>query len=122
MKPLEEELKSALKRQEAPAGFGGRVMARIALEPARPRAWFTSLALLFRYPRLRWAATAALALVTLAGVWEVRRHVERAKAAEARRQVMFALHLAGNKLNFAMRQASDIERRDSEFGGTEKSK
>jgi negative regulator of sigma E activity len=118
MKPLEEELKAALKRQEAPAGFAGRVMARIAAEPARPRTWLASL---FRYPRLRWAATAALAAVVLTGVWEVRRHEDRMKAEAARRQVMFALHFAGGKLNLAMRQASDIERRNSGFGGADKS-
>ena len=113
MKPLEEELKSALKRKEAPAGFAGGVMARIALEPAPPRTWLASL---FRYPRLRWAAPAALAAVVLTGVWVVRRHEERVKAEAARRQVMFALHFAGGKLNLAMRQASDIERRNSASG------
>lgn len=118
MKPLEEELKSALARQEAPAGFAGRVMARVAAEPARRP---TGLASFFRYPRLRWAATAALVFVTFAGVEAVRRHEEHMKAEAARRQVMFALHLAANKLNLAMRQANGIERRSAEFGGTQKS-
>jgi hypothetical protein len=121
MKPLEEELKSALRRQEAPAGFAGRVMARVASEPARRHPWLLTLRSFFEYPRLRWAATAALALVIVAGVAVARRHEERAKAEDARRQVMFALRLAGNKLNLAMRQANDIERRKSELAGTEKS-
>jgi hypothetical protein len=111
MKPLEEELKSALERKQAPAGFTARVMAQIAAAPPHPRVWRTTLASLFRYPRLRWAATAALALLIVAGVSLVRRHDERVKAEAAKNQVMFALHFAGSKLNLAMAHAEAIERK-----------
>ena len=114
MKPLEEKLKSALERREAPAGFTERAMARIAAAPPRPRAWRGALASLFRYPRLRWAATAALALLIVAGASLVRRHEERVRGETARRELVFALRFAGNKLNATMREAHSIERRNSE--------
>ncbi len=111
MKPLEEELKSALEKNGAPAGFTGRVMARVAREPDRPRARLRRLAMLFRYPRLRWAATAALALLTVVGVWAVRQHEEHVKAEAAKSQVMFALRFAAGKLNLAMARAEAMERK-----------
>ncbi len=114
MKPLEEELKSALERQEAPAGFAGRVMARLPAETERHETWPSRLASLFKYPRLRWAATAALALVTIAGVWAVRRHEEHVKAEAAKAQVMFALRFAGGKLNHAMAQAEAMENKKTD--------
>jgi len=114
MKPLEEELKSALERREAPAGFTERVMAQIAATPQRPRVWRATLASLFRYPRLRWAATVVAAFLIVAGVSLVRRHEERLRGETARRELLFALRFAGNKLNATMREARSIERRNSE--------
>lgn len=116
MKPMEEELKSALEGREAPAGFTERVMARIPAVPPQRRSWRTTLASLFRYPRLRWAATAALALLIVTGANLVRRHEERVKGEAARRELVFALRFAGNKLNATMRQAGAIERRNAEPG------
>ncbi|PYV16116.1 MAG: hypothetical protein DMG21_13015 [Acidobacteria bacterium] len=122
MKPLEEELKSALVRQEAPAGFRGRLMGRIAAEPDRPWPRLRRLISLIGYPRLRWAAAATLALLTIAGVWAVRRQEDRRKVEFASSQVMFALRFAGSKLNLAMAHAEAIERKQASSESAMKSK
>ena len=88
MSPLENELKSAMGRREAPAGFTDRVMARIP--PPKRRAWSHS-----------WFAAAAAALIAIfgSGAYEyqkaerMRREGERAKA-----ELVMALEIASEKL------------------------
>ncbi|MFB3779461.1 MAG: hypothetical protein ACE141_17720 [Bryobacteraceae bacterium] len=87
MNRLEEVLRQALRREEAPPGFAERVLARLPEKPARPAPWIW----------LRWALAAtlcALLLVTVQFDTERRRHAEgeRAKA-----QVLTALRIAAEK-------------------------
>jgi hypothetical protein len=119
MNRLEDELKSALRRVEPPSGFTARVMARVDAQSPRPRRQWP--AWLFGTRHFAWAATAALALVVLVGVLLVQNRQERVKAEAAKREVMSALHFAGDKLNIAMRRAEAIGNQKSESGSPRKS-
>jgi hypothetical protein len=111
--PLEEALRKALRREEPPAGFAERVMARISREDAAVGAreavgpW-GRLAAAFRAPHPRWAAACA-AVALLAGGLEYRsQRLERAEGERARRQVMLALRITGSKLRLAQAHVQHI--------------
>jgi hypothetical protein len=78
MDPLEQQLKQALSRIDAPADFAGRVSAA-----ARPPAW--------RSPAL----AAGLVLLAVGGSVGWRRH----RGEVAREQVMAAMRITAGKLN-----------------------
>ena len=114
MKPLDDELRSALQRREPPAGFEERLLARIAREkPPAERGWLASLRGLVPVPRLRWVAAGVMAcLFIVAGAYRYRQiQRERAEGEMAKAQVMKAMHLASSKLNVALRKAHAIEHR-----------
>ena len=114
MKPLEDELRRALRRREPPPGFAERVLGRVRQEadarnpvstapgaqPARRIRWAGWS--LFG-PRFRLGLAAVVAVLVLAvslSVW--RRHREeqdRIAGAAARAQVMEALRITSAKLN-----------------------
>jgi len=81
---LEEELRSALSRQEPAAGFGARVSAA-----ARSRPSLRSL------PARRWLALAASIVVLLGAGEGYRWH----RGVEAKQQVLQAVRIAEVKLN-----------------------
>jgi hypothetical protein len=85
MSRLEDELRAALGREEPPAGFADRVLAR-----ARPAG----------FRRLRWVAALAACLALAAGGLVERERRERARGEMAKRQVMLALGITGSKLQF----------------------
>ena len=88
---FENQLKNALRPVEPPEGFADRVIARIERAPARPR--------VAHLPR--WVA--AIAASVLLGVivlhqWQMNR---KAQGLEARRQLIEALRVTGEKLDIA---------------------
>src|SRR5574337_1127704 len=111
MKPLEEELRRALRREEPPEGFTDRVLTRTATAPGGRAGWRQTVGSLFRMPGLRWAAAGTLAcLLVAAGIlhhWRVQR--EKAEGELAKVQVMKALRLASVKLNVARRKVQEID-------------
>jgi VIT1/CCC1 family predicted Fe2+/Mn2+ transporter len=113
MRPLDEELRAALKRPEAPAGFTQRVMARIAAEPASRTSRRDYLRALFRMPGLRWAAIAIAAglLLVIGAVQYEREQRARRQGEMAKEQLMQALHIASSKLNLARKKVQEIDRR-----------
>ena len=101
---LDDELRSALQRQEPPPDFAERVMARVAAAPARqaPRLWF-------RLPATRWAMAMAATVLLAVGCLEYRRYEgERAKS-----QVLLAVRIAASKLNKAQRKVQMISHRSN---------
>ncbi len=94
MNRLEEELKSALRREEPPEGFSDRVLARVAgheRQRQRSRRWFAM-------PVLRWAA-AAVIIIAAGGGFEYHKQVqERREGERAKQQVMLALRITSEKL------------------------
>ena len=92
MSRLDDELRAALGRREPPAGFAARVVARAAADAGRRRWWSV--------PRLRWAAALAACLVLAGGVEMERERRIRRQGELAKQQVMLALRITGNKLQF----------------------
>ncbi len=95
MNRLEEELKSALQREEPLEGFSDRVLARVAereRQRQRNRRWFA-------LPVLRWAAAAIIIIAAAGGSFEHYREVQRRREGErAKQQVMLALRITSEKL------------------------
>ncbi|MFN0124241.1 MAG: hypothetical protein ACKV2V_27390 [Blastocatellia bacterium] len=116
---LENQLKSALRRREAPPDFADRVLAQVAELPARITPWTRFLAM-FRLPSVRFAMAGALAcLLVMAGLTVFRQRQERLRAEGelARAQVMFAFQIASSKLNRAKQKIAAVsERPDSGDG------
>lgn len=106
---LEDALKTALRRENAPDGFAAAVLTRVAqrdsVADAEQRNWFA----VFSQPLLRWAAFAAvsIALITSAVYY---RHLqrERAQGEAAKQQLMLALRIAGSKLQLAKEKVHEI--------------
>jgi len=114
MRPLDDELRSALRRRDPPAGFAGRVMARLTARPAPRAGWREALRSLFRMPRLRWVAVGIAACLLLAiGVVQSQRR-QRAQGEIAKEQLKQALHIASSKLNLARKRVQEIDRRSPE--------
>jgi hypothetical protein len=86
---LEDELRRALARQDAPVGFAERVLARGRREPHGAR---------------RWLAAAAMVVVAAgaAGAW--RQH----QGYEAKREMMLALRLAAAPMHRIQLEVKDI--------------
>ncbi len=103
MDRFEKELREAMGRVEPPAGFAGRVLARVAAEQAKPglleRMW-TAVSM----PRIRLAAVAAaMCLVVFAGIGFQREARRRAEGEKAKQQVMMALEITAQKMHLAQR-------------------
>ena len=90
---FERQLREALRPVDPEEGFEQRVMARVAGEPRRSRArvtrWTASLAL---------AASVAFAAILGVHQWQERREQQ---GLEARRQLLEALRVTGEKLDVA---------------------
>jgi hypothetical protein len=95
---LDDELRSALKRREPPAGFTDRVAARARVTRAESvSTWRRTL---------QWATACAVATVLLVGAGgEYRRRQEGERAKE---QVVLALRMAGSRLSFAQRMVLEL--------------
>jgi hypothetical protein len=92
MREFEDELRSALRRQEPPAGFAERILARTRPKSTR-RSWVA-------------AAIAAGLLLSLGGV-EYRQYEGR----KAKRELLLALEIAGSKLSIAQEKISHLSQR-----------
>ena len=123
MNRFDDELRLALRREEPPPDFTGRVMARIAPLPSeekqeKPRektGWLRKLTEFFQPPRMKWmkwamtGAMAVLLIITGFGVYQ-RRENERRRLAEiaegerAKEQVMLAMRIASATLNVAQKK------------------
>lgn len=91
-KDFEEQLREALQPVEPDEGFEHRVMARIGREPARSRVKVT------RWVSVALAASVAFAAIIGTQTWQARREQE---GLEARKQLIEALRLTGEKLDVA---------------------
>ncbi|HSP14413.1 MAG TPA: hypothetical protein VLV78_06655 [Thermoanaerobaculia bacterium] len=83
-----------MQRKEPPPGFRDRVV-----QSANRR-------------HLNWRAVAAtLMLTAVLGGWTVHTIAERRAGERARREVLLALHIAGEKVHYAQSQVQDIGRK-----------
>ena len=106
-KDFEQQLREALRPVEPEEGFEQRVMARVAREGSRARTKVT------RWVSLALAASVAFAAIVVTHEWQVRREQE---GLEARKQLIEALRLTGEKLDVAY-QAVNRESQPSEDDG-----
>jgi negative regulator of sigma E activity len=91
-KDFEQQLREALQPVEPAEGFEQRVMARLAREGSRRHAKVT------RWVSVALAASVAFAAIVGTQQWQARREQE---GLEARRQLLEALQLTGEKLDLA---------------------
>ena len=92
MREFEDELRSALRRQEPPAGFADRVVAR-----TRPKGTHRN-----------WVAAAiAAGLLLSMGGFEYRQYEGR----KAKRELLLALEIASSKLSIAQAKISHLSQR-----------
>jgi hypothetical protein len=107
--PIEDELRRALRRQEAPPDFARQVLARIA-EPSSIRqiardSWWR----IFTQPLVRWAAVSATAAsLVIGGIHYRSVERDRARGEAAKQQLMLALRIAGSKLQLAKARVNEI--------------
>jgi len=106
MKPFEEELKKALERREPSADFTARVLARVAEADAQKSVSFWRT--LWSAPAWRLGlATAAAALLMLTGGGVYQHREREAKGLAAKRQLLLALQITGNKLQRIQEQVKE---------------
>jgi hypothetical protein len=106
---IEEQLKNALRRQDAPSDFTEKILARVAAHHPVPQVRSDPWWSIFTQPLVRWAAiTATASLLVIGGIHyrSVRR--ERAQGQAAKQQLMLALRIAGSKLQLAKAKVNEI--------------
>ena len=110
MTHTDEDLKSALRRCEAPEGFTDRVLARVANEQAVESTSRRESGLnIFSRPVLPWATVAVASVALIAGGIHYRNvQRERAQGEAAKQQLMLALRIASSKLQLAKAKVNDI--------------
>ncbi|HWX91326.1 MAG TPA: hypothetical protein VNY29_01740 [Terriglobales bacterium] len=106
MDHFEEQLRTALRREEPDANFSTGVLARLAEERDRV-AWWR-----LRLPQLRFAIAMALLVAVFGfGLYRYEQQRQRAAGRAARQQVMVALRIAGAKIHLAQTKVQGIAQR-----------
>jgi len=118
MNRFEDELRNALRRQEAPDGFADRVTARVAEKSSRESksTWRDSWLRIFAQPfaaanLLRMAAvTMVIVALVVGGIHyrNVQVQRERARGEAAKVRLLLALRIAGSKLQLAKARVDQI--------------
>ena len=95
MNGLENRLREALKHEDPPSGFAERVLARA--NESNQNAWIG----FFTRRRLSVALACALCLVFVIGGMEYhQQRIEKARSEAAKQQLVLALQIAGEQLQF----------------------
>jgi hypothetical protein len=105
MNRLEETLRQALRREEPPEGFAQRVLARVASPAPAPGPWVW----------LRWAVAAALPLVLLLAFQYNAERRRRAEGERAKTQMLTALRITADKLEYAREKVLRVTSRGAEM-------
>jgi len=102
---LEEELRNAMRREEPPEGFAGRVLAQV--QETKQSAWTG----IFALRNLRWALAGAMCLaLAVAGIEYKRAQDEHARGEAAKQQLMLALRITADKLQLAQEKVQQHSR------------
>jgi len=94
MSDFEHELRSALRREDAPSGFAARVMAHTAARAAPRRAGWLA------------AAIAACLLLSVGGF-----EYHQYRGRKAKQELLLALEIASEKLNVVQKKVSAVSQR-----------
>ena len=101
---IEKDLKDALKRKSAPAGFAETVMKKIEVEDRRSRLSGQPV-----FHGNRWRAVAAATLLTaVIGGWAAHQVAERREGERAKEEVLLALRITSEKLSDAREHVNEI--------------
>jgi hypothetical protein len=105
MTRLEDQLRAALQHEEPPAGFADRVLGLAAeQERRRGRSFWFQFRNMFAVRRLSWTAAVVTIAVVASGVGLRIQEQRRAEGEAAKRQVMLALRITGEKWQVAAKQ------------------
>ena len=105
---FDDDLRRALRPDDAPAGFEARVLAKVARERSD-----TGVPLPAGRPRRYPLVAAAIALLAAGGAWVYERQRTTEEAAErAAREARIALQIASEKLIAVQRRVNDPGSRD----------
>ena len=115
MSNLEDNLKAALERTDPPPGFSGRVLARLNGQAPPKVAWWDLLSVLLRPPRIQWVALSVILsiMIPFAGIRYQKERRLRTEGEKAKEQLVFAVHIAGNKLHRVQQKVLEIGRMDT---------
>ena len=115
MSNLENNLKAALERTEPSPEFAGQVLARLNGQSHPKLAWWDMFRVLLRPPRIQWVALSIILsiMIPFAGVQYQKERRRRAEGEKAKDQLVFAVHVAGNKLHRVQQKVLEIGRMDT---------
>ena len=106
---LEDALREALRRQDAPEQFTASVVSRVAQNSTALKAEKTSWRSILARPLVQWPAIAAVSVCLIFGGVRYRNlQRERAEGETAKQQLMLALRIAGSKLQLAKSKVNEI--------------
>jgi hypothetical protein len=104
MDDLEQQLKQALARKDAPTWLEAHVQEALRKTDRRP--WYARW---FVPAPFRWATAALAATLVIAGVWQHERAVhERAAGEAAKEQLMIALQITSSKLHIIQEKVEAV--------------
>ena len=107
MTRLEDQLRAALQHEEPPAGFADRVLGlAVERDERRERSLWFQFRSMFAVRRLSWAAAAVALVVVASGVGLRIQKERRVEGEAAKRQVMLALRITGEKWQVAAKEIS----------------
>ena len=117
---MDEQLRDALRREEAPPGFAERVLAAAWQQQAmRPSVAYWP-AWIRRHIVPVYATALVLIVAVVMGAWEYRRYEqERREGEAARQQVLLALRIASRKLQYAQTKVNAAGRQGNTAQGNE---
>jgi hypothetical protein len=115
MSNLEQDLKAALERIDPSPEFTGRVLARLNGQSSPRVAWWDMLSVLLRPPRIQWVALSVIlsVMIPFAGIQYRNERRQRTEGEKAKQQLVFAVHIAGNKLHRVQQKVLEIGRTDT---------
>ena len=110
MEDLEQQLKNALARKDAPEWLEAKVLAAAAREPERRRTWRPQW--MFA-GRLRWASAVVAGALLISGVtWQQHERAvqDRAAGEDAKARLELALRITSTKLRKIEQRLNDVGR------------
>lgn len=108
MNNFEQNLRRALQRQDPPAGFADRVLARAKQGSQEKSARQTIWAALDSWGGLRWATACALCVLLAASGALYEHDIQQRRGEAAKEQLMLALRITGSKLQIAQQSLEQI--------------
>ncbi len=108
MKPLDDQLREALRRRDPGPEFTARVLARAAAAPRKRESVWRRFPAALGGMNLRWATAALACLLVVAGGIGYHERQVRIQGEAAKEQLVRALKIASSKLNHAREKVREL--------------